>query len=104
GNNFPAYGTGGILYGQVGYKFKDSLIGNTTLMPYFSLQHAKYDRFENVMNFYDIGINWLLNSHVSKLTLAYQNRPLFYVQPGISKGILDGNRGAFLLQYQVFLN
>ncbi len=104
GNNFPAYGTGGILYGQFGYKFRDSLIGNTTLMPYFSIQHAKFDRLENAMNFYDLGINWLLSSHVSKLTLAYQNRPLFYTQPGNSKGILNGNRGSFLLQYQVFLN
>lgn len=104
GNSFPAYGTGGILYGQFGYKFRDSLVGNTTLMPYFSIQHAKYDRLENAMNFYDIGINWLLKSHVSKLTLAYQNRPLFFTQPGSSKGILNGNRGSFLVQYQVFLN
>src|SRR5690606_31405200 len=31
GNSFPMYGTGTVVYAQAGYKFKDNLIGKTTL-------------------------------------------------------------------------
>ena len=56
---------------------KDDLIGKTTLMPYVSIQHANYDRLNDAMNFYDLGVNWLLAGHTSKLTLSYQNRPVY---------------------------
>ncbi len=39
---FPMYGTGTTYYVQAGYKFKDNLIGKTTLMPYAALQHSDY--------------------------------------------------------------
>ncbi len=103
GNGFPAYGTGNVLYAQVGYKFKDSLIGSTTLMPYMSMQHSKFDRLDKGMNYYDLGVNWLLKGHVSKLTLAYQDRPVYYSNTD-GFGILTERKGALVLQYQVFFN
>lgn len=97
GNNFPMYGTGTVIYGQAGYKFKDNLIGKTTLMPYVSLQHADYEGLNDAVDFFDIGINWLLSGHASKFTVAYQNRPVFEA---------SGNKidtiGAVVAQYQVF--
>ncbi len=60
GNGYPSFGTGNLLYGQVGYKFKNELIGKTTLMPYASLQYAHYDRLQDNMAFWDTGVNWLL--------------------------------------------
>lgn len=99
GNGFPAYGTGMVFYTQAGYKFRDSLVGNTTLMPYAALQHATFDRLSTRMNFIDVGVNWLLAGQTSKFTLSYQNRPLYNVQ-----GDPEGRRGAFTMQYQVFLN
>lgn len=98
GNGFPAYGTGNVLYGQIGYKFKENLIGKTTLMPYVAIQHAHYERLNNDMSFYDIGVNWLLNGQTSKLTLSYQNRPIYDVG-----GYLTEHKSAFVLQYQVLL-
>lgn len=98
GNGFPAYGTGNVLYGQIGYKFKENLIGKTTLMPYASIQHAHYGRLKEDMNFYDVGVNWLLNGQTSKFTLSYQNRPIYNVG-----GDLTDHKGAFLVQYQVSL-
>lgn len=96
GNNFPMYGTGTVFYGQAGYKFRDNLVGKTTLMPYISLQRANYDGLNDTVNFFDIGINWLLSGHASKFTLAYQNRPIYKT---------DGNKtdtlGAVIAQYQV---
>jgi len=99
GIGFPAYGTGNVVYIQAGYKFRDNLIGKTTLMPYLTLQHATYDRLKNSMDYIDAGVNWLLSGNVSKLTLAYQNRPVFN-----TAGNKTERKGAFILQYQVFFN
>lgn len=99
GNAFPMYGTGNVLYAQAGYKFKDNLIGKTTLMPYVSLQHANYERLNNAMNFYDVGVNWLLAGHNSKFTLSYQNRPVYDTAADLTT-----RKGAFVAQYQVFIN
>jgi hypothetical protein len=51
------------------------------------------------MDFLDLGISWLLKGHTSKLTTAWQRRPVYQTD-----GNLDGRKSAFLLQYQVFFN
>ena len=99
GVGFPLYGTGTVLYGQAGYKFKDNLIGSTTLMPYASVQYSDYERLHKAMVYYDIGVNWYLAGHVSKFTLSYQNRPVFYTN---GDGLASKN--AVIAQYQVFFN
>jgi hypothetical protein len=103
GNGFPGYGTGNVIYAQVGYKFKDNLIGKTTLMPYISLQHANYERLNQGVNYWDMGLTWLLNGHNSKLTLAYQDRPIFLTDAN-GKGELSNRKGSTIIQYQVFFN
>jgi hypothetical protein len=103
GNGFPAYGTGNVVYAQVGYKFKDNLMGKTTFMPYISLQHASYERLNQGMNFWDFGLVWLLNGHNSKLTLAYQNRPVFLTDAQ-GKGEFNNRKASAIIQYQVFFN
>ncbi len=96
GNGFPAYGTGNVMYAQLGYKLKDNLIGTTTLMPYAAIQHAHYERLNQDMNFYDVGVNWLLNGQTSKFTVSYQNRPIYN-----TAGDLTDHKGAVIAQYQV---
>lgn len=104
GNGYPSFGTGNLLYGQVGYKFKNNLIGKTTIMPYASLQYAHYDRLKDNMAFWDGGINWLLKGHTSKLTLAYQSRPIYQVDAATQEAFKTDRKGSFILQFQVFLN
>lgn len=99
GNNFPMYGTGTVLYAQAGYKFKENLIGKTTLMPYASMQYADYERLNDPVAFFDAGINWLLAGNTSKFTVAYQNRPVF-----TAAGNKTESKGAVIAQYQVFFN
>jgi len=99
GTAFPMYGTGTVAYVQAGYKMRDNLIGNTTLMPYVSLQYADYERLSDPMAYYDVGVNWLLAGHASKLTLSYQDR-LVYNNAGDN----ITRRGAVVAQYQVFFN
>jgi len=103
GNGYPSFGTGSLLYAQAGYKLRDSLVGNTTFMPYASLQYASYDRLKDPMLYWDAGVNWLLKGHTSKLTLAYQDRPVYEVRAGSNKADLFTRRGSVILQYQVFL-
>lgn len=101
GNAFPMFGTGQVMYAQVGYLFKRDLLGagNGTIMPYATLMSAQYDRLSNSMNAFDIGINWFIKDHSSKLSLDYQNRPVYKNQAGDL--IKSGNKGQVVLQYQI---
>ncbi|MBA4053879.1 MAG: hypothetical protein C0490_04130, partial [Marivirga sp.] len=100
GNAFPMFGTGNVMYTQVGYLFKHDLLGDAgTLMPYASLMSASYDRLSDQMNIIDVGVNWLIKGHSSKLTLDYQNRPVYEAQG--AELIKSSNKGQIVLQYQV---
>jgi hypothetical protein len=102
GNAFPMFGTGKILYAQVGFLMKKDLLGegNGTLMPYASLMSANYERLDKQMNVLNMGVNWLLKGHNSKITLDYQSRP-FYEQQGTDL-LRSGRKNQVLLQYQIF--
>ncbi len=100
GNAFPMFGTGNVIYTQVGYLFKDDLLGNGgTLMPYASLMHADYDRLNDDMSVFNVGVNWLIKGHTSKLSLDYQSRPVYAAQG--EDLVKTSDRGQLVLQYQV---
>jgi hypothetical protein len=102
GNAFPMFGTGDVLYAQVGYLMRKDLLGEAgTLMPYASLMSASYSRLNNRMNVADVGINWLIKGHSSKLTLDYQWRPV-YTQQGTALE-KSSARGQVVLQYQILI-
>jgi hypothetical protein len=103
GNSYPEYGTGNSVYSQLGYKFKDNLVGTTTFMPYVAYQYSHYDRLAHDVNFYDAGVNWLITGHTSKFTLSYQNRPYYITNSG-GENVVDSRRSAVILQYQVYFN
>lgn len=102
GNAFPMFGTGQVIYAQMGYLMKQDLLGegHGTLMPYASLMSADYERLSDRMNVYNIGINWLIKGHNAKLSLDYQSRPV-YEQQG-TDWVSTGQKGQAVLQYQVF--
>jgi hypothetical protein len=74
--------------------------GNGTLMPYVTLQSAKLDRLDKQMNVYDVGLNWFIKGHTSKLTLDYQSRPVYSLQG--TDLIRSDRKGQLTLQYQIF--
>jgi len=103
GNAFPMFGTGSVIYSQLGYLFARDLLGtNGTLMPYASAQIADYQRLNKTMGVYAVGVNWLINGHNSKMTLDYQNRP-YYQAATTGQLNPQGRRGTLTLQYQVFI-
>jgi hypothetical protein len=99
GNGFPAYGTGTTTYLQAGYKCKDSLMGNMTILPYIAVQSSWYERLNKPMIYTDAGVSLLVAGHMGKVTLAYQNRPEFN-----ANGDILQSKGAFLLQLQANFN
>lgn len=94
---FPAYGTGQVLYTQLGYKCRDALLGSSTLMPFVSWQRGDYKRLNHVMNYYTGGLTLFLHGHASKCTLAYESRPVFQTD-----GQKSDRKGAIIFQYQIF--
>ncbi|MBK8290597.1 MAG: hypothetical protein IPK96_06195 [Flammeovirgaceae bacterium] len=69
GNAFPMFGTGKVIYTQIGYLMRKDLLGegNGALMPYASLMRAKYERLDKQMNVIAAGVNWLINGHANKI-------------------------------------
>jgi hypothetical protein len=108
GNGWPMFGTGHVIYSQAGYLFKRDLLGKQgTLQPYVTYQRNSFKALANPANVYDVGINWLMNGHKSKLSLDYQNRPIYdntsVGDPSGVKPKVSGRRGAVILQYQIYI-
>ncbi|WP_229370187.1 hypothetical protein [Fibrivirga algicola] len=105
GNAFPMFGTGSVIYSQVGYLMKQDLFGsgNGTLLPYAQAQIASYQRVSNTLGVYNVGINYLIKGHNGKFTLDYQNRPYYQALLDANRIVPAGRLGQLTLQYQVFI-
>lgn len=102
GNAYPMFGNGSVVYAQFGYKLADNLLGSQgTLQPYASWQHASYDRLEKDMNLYNVGLNWLIKGHTGKLSLNYENRPIYKAAGTPNMLTTNGRRSGLILQYQI---
>lgn len=101
GNAFPMFGTGNVFYGQLGYLLNKDLLGaNGTLMPYASLVSADFTRISGArMNVWGAGVNWLIKGHHSKISLDFQNRPVYENREGNLER--RGTRNQVVLQYQI---
>ncbi|CAN5392820.1 hypothetical protein BH09BAC1_BH09BAC1_22300 [soil metagenome] len=100
GNAYPMFGTGQVMYAQAGYKFKNELLGELgTLMPYATGQLALYDRLEDPVLVFDLGLNWFISGHTSKISIDYQNRPVFNT---LTKPEVGSRASSVTLQYQIY--
>jgi hypothetical protein len=98
GNGWPMFGTGNIVYAQIGYLFKRDLLGNQgTLQPYATFQRNDFDALKDPVNVYDLGVNWLINGHKAKVSFDYQNRPVY------NGNSVSERRGCYILQYQIYI-
>ncbi len=99
GNAFPIIGTGHTILAQTGYKLPSHLFGTTgfSMQPYVGTQMSKFDRLNSWMGTVDAGMNFLLVGHKAKISLNYQNRPVF------DNGTLkqSGRKSGFIIQYQI---
>jgi hypothetical protein len=104
GNTYPMFGTGQVIYAQLGYLLPENFLkAKSRFMPYVTFTNARFDRlWGEKMNVYNAGINCLVNGHRSKFTLDWQSRPT-YTQDFRSYKIIKGSRkNCVVLQYQIF--
>ena len=102
GNAFPMFGTGSVVYAQAGYKLKDGLLGSQgTLMPYASWQYSDYERLQNALHVYNVGVNWLLKGNNGKMSLNYENRTIYQASQTPNLLEASGRRAAWTIQYQI---
>ena len=82
GNAYPVLGTGQIVYSQLGYLLPD-FSEKVRVQPYAA---SSYSMFEGVqdsngdevpVSVFDVGANFYIDGHNSKLTLNYRSRPDF---------------------------
>lgn len=96
GNAYPMFGTGHVVYAQIGY------LNAARFMPYAAASLAKYDRLGNSSTAtYHFGLNYYVQGNKAKLSLDLQNRPTYEVKQG---EIVSGNRlNSLTLQFQLFI-
>ena len=103
GNAFPAVGTGESFFTQSGYLFpamgSSGRLGR--LQPYLTFQYSDFERLEDPMVYYDIGINWLFHQHLSKFSLNFQSRPVYVVTQDRTE--FDERKLMVVLQYIIRL-
>ena len=89
-------GTGNNLYGQVGYYF-----GSTKLMPYAAFQWGDYEGLEAPLSTLDLGVNYFMKGHNTKITLEYHRMRGDIREAAItdSKDVMSQLR----MQLQIFL-
>lgn len=98
GNAYPMFGTGQTIYGQAGFLLPKNILKEAgTLMPYLSGTYSKYQRLNDPTFVWNAGINWFIKDHTSKLTLDYQQRPV-YDNTDLK---VTQRKSAVTLQYQV---
>lgn len=103
GNAHPMFGTGNVIYTQIGYLMPSSVLKSGQLMPYASYTHASYDRLEGKkMDIYNAGINYLIKGHNAKVSVDWQNRPVYGLDN--NGAVTSGSRkNSIILQYQIFI-
>lgn len=104
GNAYPMFGTGQVIYTQLGYLLPENFLKcKSRFMPYATFTTAKFDRLqEQKMNVYNAGINCLVNGHKSKFTLDWQNRLTYEVAPNTGEVVKGSRKNSVVLQYQIF--
>lgn len=101
GNDFPMMGTGNTLFFQLGYLLPKAK-NNSQLQPNIAIQYSDFDALDDKMVVYDFGINCYFKGHSNKLSLGYQNRPIY--QNSNNKLKVDERKGMFVVQYQIEIN
>lgn len=79
GNAFPMLGTGNTFYAQAGYLLPETWMPASfgQLQPNADIMISSFERLMDRSVVYDLGINLLLDGHRAKISLNYQNRPVF---------------------------
>lgn len=103
GNSQPTIGTGSIFYVQAGYQLP-KLKNGTAFMPYVTVTNKNFERLADPSTQYGLGLNYFVTGHNAKITLEYQNRPIYKLNAANNNAIeRTGYKGEIILQTHIFL-
>jgi hypothetical protein len=104
GTAYPMMGTGTNWFFQFGYLLPKDLLGKNhgVLQPNIAVQYANWERLDDPMMVYDLTLNWYFKGHDNKLSLGYQNRPLYRESGNTIESYT--RKGMLVLQYQIEIN
>lgn len=102
GNNFPMIGTGHTFYVQLGYLRKLNNKLDSKIQPYIVGQISNYQYLDDFMMMFEGGVNWhIRGSHNEKISLNYQNRPVFATDVATGKNRMTTRKSMVQLQLQL---
>ena len=102
GNAYPSIGTGQHVYFQGGYLIPPNVMGGWEFMPYVAFQFSNMEALEDPMILFEGGLNWFLEGHHAKVTMAFRNRPIFQAVE-TSAPVADSRASEFIVQTMIFL-
>ncbi len=103
GNDFPMMGTGETVFFQLGYLLPKFKKNTHRIQPNIAVQYSDFEVLDDPMVTYDLGINYYIKGHDNKLTLGYQDRPIFN-ENDLGEIKKTSRRGMVVLQYQIEIN
>jgi hypothetical protein len=99
GNARPLVGTGSIWYTQAGLLLpKNSDAPKLRVQPFVAYTLKKLDALPAAGSYFDIGSNFYIDGHNSKITLQYSSRPIYSTKDNISD-----YKGEFIIQFANYL-
>lgn len=98
GNAFPMIGTGNSIYLQAGYILAHKE-GTSCMQPYGNIQFSRYQKLIEPMITWEAGSAFLFQGHNNKVTIGYQNRPVF-AKDHAGNMAESTRKGMLVLQYQ----
>lgn len=99
GNSQPTIGSGSIWYTQAGFLLPNkNEKPKVRIQPYAAVTYKDFDALQKSSTQYDLGANFLLDGHHSKITTQYSTRPV-YSAPGVK----ENSKGEFIVQLQIYL-
>jgi hypothetical protein len=99
GNAEWEIGTGKIVRGEIGYLLPGKGLKNR-FQPYGAFTRKNFMALDEASLQYDLGINWLINSHNLKWTLQYSSRPVYTMVA--NKYEWTESKGQLILQTQIY--
>lgn len=104
GNNRVLMGSGNIIYAEAGYLLPTNVLGekNGKLQVFGAFTMKDLDYLKDAGTYYDLGVNYYMAGHHSKLTLQYSDR-CWYKTDAAGDKVIGGRKGEVILQAMIYL-
>jgi hypothetical protein len=102
GTDYPMMGTGTTLFVQLGILHNFKKLDRLNLQPNLAWQRSQFDVLADPVNVWHGGVNWFVSGHDHKVSIGFENRPLFDDLTG-AVNVVD-RKTNWVIQYQFEFN